>query len=322
MSKFIRPVNYVKFINNKILIITQPVISIFESYLSYNKRITTCQPVFIIGAPRTGSTVLYQAITNQLDTLYIDNLVCKFYRNLFFGVWLSHKIFNNNAHDCSRSTHGNTSSCGLRAPSECGGFWYRWLTTEKHFIDSTDVSNEVIEKIRKEILTPIRYFDKPMVFKNLNNGQRLRLLAKCFPDAKFIFVRRDPIFTAQSIIRAKRALNINDNEFWSVMPKNVEELKKLDGISQVIQQIYYIEKQIEEDRHLFPNDAFLDIHYSEMKDLNMVMERVKKHVTTKERKSFNKMIIKVKEVEKLPKEEFSRLKIDASKFDWNKYEIK
>jgi hypothetical protein len=30
----------------------------------------------MIGAPRTGSTILYQSLTNYFDLLYIDNLVC------------------------------------------------------------------------------------------------------------------------------------------------------------------------------------------------------------------------------------------------------
>ena len=34
-------------------------------------------PVFIIGAPRTGSTILYEYITNYLDIAYINSILSK-----------------------------------------------------------------------------------------------------------------------------------------------------------------------------------------------------------------------------------------------------
>lgn len=322
MNKFLNPKSYIKYLLSKSLLVSQPIINIIEANLSKKIKLTNSTPVFIIGAPRTGSTVLYQAITNQLDTLYFDNLVCKLYRNIFFGIWLSNKLFKNKAHNCSHAIHGNTSSCGLRAPSECGQFWYRWLPTNKHFIDNTDISKEAIKEIRNEISAPLSYFNKPMIFKNLNNGQRLRFLSKCFPEAKFIFIKRDPLYTAQSIIRAKRELNIDDNEFWSVMPRNVESLREIDGFSQVIQQIFFIEKQIEKDRHLFPKESFLDINYSEMADINEVMEKLKKFITPLERESYKRIIPQVEELEKLQPDEMAKLRNEVSKLDWLKYDIK
>ena len=192
MSKYLNPKNYIRFFISKFFSLVSPLIKVWEDkqIKKYASMPLKHQPVFIIGAPRTGSTILYQTITNQLDVLYIDNLVCHFYRNIFFGFWLSNKLFKQKAHNCFKSNHGNTSSCGLHAPSECGGFWYRWLPNDRHFIDYDDITDEMVEQIREEITAVINYFDKPLVFKNLNAGQRLRLLQRCFPEAKFIFTKR------------------------------------------------------------------------------------------------------------------------------------
>ena len=227
----------------------------------YSKSKIKHQPVFIVGSPRTGSTVLYQALTNQSDVLYFDNLTCRLNRIVFLGFWLSNKIYGKRAHNCFRSVHGNTSRGGGHAPSECGGFWYRWLPTDRHFINYEDLDYINCEQIKKEITAVTNYFDRPIVFKNLNSGQRLRLLNKLFPKAKIVFIRRENFYTAQSVLLSKRKLGIPDNKFWSIMPRNVKELENLEWADQIARQIYYLEEQILKDSKLFPKANCFEIDY-------------------------------------------------------------
>ena len=278
------------------------------------------QPVFIIGAPRTGSTILYQTITNQLDLLYIDNLSCRFNKNLFFGFWLSNKIFNNLAHNCFKSKHGDTSTCGNHAPSECGNFWYRWLSKENHFIQEEQITEKMVKEITEEITAVTNYFNKPVLFKNLNAGQRLRLLKKCFPEAKFIFVKRDPLFTAQSILKAKRKIKIADNTFWSVKPKNYKELGKLETYEQIVKQIYFIEKQIINDIKLFPQENILTIDYKDLGErFDGTIKKCQELINVKEKKSFNKAEVNLTERLSLDKKEIEQFTFEIKKLDWMEY---
>jgi len=322
MKKYFKISNYINFIINKIYLLLLPLIRKWEQkyYEKYSNQALKYQPVFIIGAPRTGSTILYQTLTNQLDVLYIDNLTCRFDKTLFFGFWLSDKIFQQKAHNCFKSNHGDTSKCGPHAPSECGSFWYRWLPTDRHFIDYDDITYEMIEEIRKEITTVINYFDKPIVFKNLNAGQRLRLLKKCFPDAKFIFIKREPLFTAQSILKAKRKVGIKDNDFWSVMPKNIKELKKLDSYEQIIKQIFYIEKQIVEDKNLFNENSFLILNYQQLgNNFNDVFNSCQNFLGVKMKDIFQEADIKLTEKISLDDEEVTKFQNEINKLDWKNY---
>ncbi|MDZ7795657.1 MAG: sulfotransferase [Candidatus Marinimicrobia bacterium] len=233
----------------------------------YGKQPLKHQPVFIIGAPRTGSTILYQVITNIFDVLYIDNLTCIFEKNIFYGFWLSKKLTKHKAHNNFKSYHGNTINYGLRAPSECGGYWYRWLPKDHHFIDYDEINGKIIEEIKQEITVIINYFDKPIVFKNLNAGQRLRLLTQCFPDAKFIFIKRTPLFTAQSIYKSRLKLNIPQNQVWGILPKNFKTLEKLDIFQLITRQIYLLEKQVRIDQELVKTGNFLTLNYEELEEL-------------------------------------------------------
>jgi len=255
---------YIKYFLNKTIEGFSPIIKALESRLveRYANQTLKHQPVFIIGAPRTGSTILYQTLTNLYDVLYVNNLVCMFNKNIFFGFWLSNKIFGDKPHNNFESYRGRTK--GLHSPSECGQFWYRWLPMDHHFIDYNDITPRIINEIQREITAVINYFDKPILFKNLNAGQRIRLITQCFPKAVFLFITRDPVQTAQSILNTKRCLGLDDNSYWSIMPPNVQELKNINGYEQVVKQVYYLEKQIVEDSFLSAKGSFYYIHYEDL----------------------------------------------------------
>ena len=221
-------------------------------------------PVFIIGAPRTGSTILYQALTNAYNVAYIDNTACAWHQNLRFGMWLSHKKYGNTPHNNFNADHGNTSEFGGHAPSECGGFWYRWLPKDRHFVDHQDITAKMLKGIRAEVLGVSAFHNKPILFKNLNAGQRLRLIKQAFPDAKIIFIRRDPRFVIRSILKARRKAGVREGDWWSIMPPNVGELKSLPEHKMCAAQVYFLEKQIEEDLALFPSENVKEIHLSEL----------------------------------------------------------
>ena len=247
MSKYLNPKNYIRFFISKFFSLVSPIIKVWEDkqIKKYASMPLKHQPVFIIGAPRTGSTILYQTITNQLDVLYIDNLVCHFYRNIFFGFWLSNKFFGQKAHNCFDSDHGNTN--GLHSPSECGAFWYRWLPKERHFINYDDITDTMVREIRDEITAAINYFDKPLVINNNNLGLRIRLLQKSFPNAKFIIADREPLWVAQSLLKARYRFFGTYEKWWSMLPENFKEIQKFNFHKQVVYQHYFINKRMYED---------------------------------------------------------------------------
>jgi len=253
MNKYLNPKNYINFAINRSLAWLEPIIHKWEkSYLEkFGSQPLKHQPIFIIGAPRTGSTILYQTLTNLYDVLYVDNLVCRFHKNLFFGFWLSNKLFGARPHNNYEADHGSTK--GLHAPSECGKFWYKWLPTDHHFIDYNEITEEMVRQIQKEISAIINYFNKPIVFGNNNAGLRIRLLTKCFPSAKFIFINREPLSVAISLLNAREKFFNDCRKWWSILPPNFNDLLYLPPHEQVIHQHYYINKQMLNDLFLFSN---------------------------------------------------------------------
>lgn len=227
--------------------------------------------VFLIGPPRTGSTILYQALTNFGDVSYIDNLTCMCRDALFFGSWLSHVGFGDAPHDNFQSEHGATAQFGLHCPSECGSFWYRWFPRDPHFVEADDLTPRQLSALATEINRVVHYFGRPFLIKNLVCGQRLRVLAKVFPDAKIIVVERDTNEVVRSILKARKVRNVREGAWWSVKPRGYEAYIDCPEPEMAHAQIRLIKEVIEEDTALFRPENVRTVNYSDF-DEDLVID--------------------------------------------------
>ena len=183
----------------------------------YQGKSSKNRPIFIIGAPRTGSTILYQVMTNCWDIGYINNFECSLHETIIAASKLSKIIFKYKSHNNFTAIHGETN--GLNSPSECGAFWYRWFPINRHFVDQGELTSKQQTDMRKVICGLINVKKKPLIFKNMNCGQRIRAFSKIFPDAVFLHCRRDPLFIAQSLLKVRKERYGDYNKWWSIMPK-------------------------------------------------------------------------------------------------------
>lgn len=247
-----------------------PFISVFERIILLQKtKKLDLNPVFIVGAPRTGSTILYQVLTNNCDITYIDNLMCKWHRNIIFGYWLSRKRFSNRPHENFDSEYGDTNKYSQHAPSECGKFWYRWLSRRDHYADLNNISEQGLRGMQKNINLLMSFSGKPVIFKNLNAGQRLKIISDIFPNAKIIYIKREAKYVVLSVLNARKKNNIPEHVWWGIKPKNFRELLSLEEKKMVSSQITSIEKQINKDIKLFYCDNVKIINYNELSELNI-----------------------------------------------------
>ena len=262
MHKYLNPKNYLRYFLNRSIDLSSIALQPVEKYLAKkygDEGIKKYPPVFIIGAPRTGSTIFYQVITNYWDIGYINNLECLFYRNIIFGEFLSQKIFKSKYHNNFKAYHGATN--GYNSPSECGSFWYRWFPSDRHFVGVDELTELQKREMRRVVYAMIALKRKPLFFKNMNCGQRIGALSQIFPEALFIYCARNPLYTAQSLLETRKRVYGNYNTWWSIMPKEYHKLQSLRPIEQVVAQIHYIEKQINKDLEKYYSDKWIKLEY-------------------------------------------------------------
>lgn len=273
--------------------------------------------VFLVGAPRSGSTIFYQKITNELDCIYPDNLVEMNRENLFLGFKRSADYFKYTAHNTDKSKFGDTTKHSLNAPSENGFFWYKWLPVGRDYVEAEEISAESIVEIRKLFSAIINYHQKPLIIKNLKMGMRLDVLKKAFPEARIIQINREPYFNAQSIYLVRKKLS-NPNQWWSVMPPNyLELLNKKNIMQQSVAQVYYLRKQISKDLEKnYPGD-YLNIDYMKLNEWKHILNKVSSFIGYNgKRPGYQNTSFVNADVIKLDAEEFNELKKTVNSYDW------
>ncbi|NOX63646.1 MAG: sulfotransferase, partial [Chloroflexi bacterium] len=213
-------------------------------------------PIFILGAPRCGSTLFYQVLVQAFDVAYLSNLHCRFFcAPSLVERWLFPLIPRSEW--SYRSFHGQTH--GKTAPSECAPFWYRFFPRDPQAIRELDEANQ------KAFRLAIRRFgqaaQRPLLFKNLMNALRLLPLAQALPEALFLVLHRRPLPLARSLLHARKRTFGHYDTWWSARPPRVDELLSLPPHEQVVEQIIAIYEGVDQARAIIGPHRFLDMTY-------------------------------------------------------------
>ena len=214
-------------------------------------------PMFILGAPRTGSTLLYQTLVQSLAVGYLNNAQAMLHgAPLLVARWGGHRPPGGEF----RSDLGLTR--GWSGPSEAGAFWYRWFPRDVPHVSDQDVAVGTLLSLRQVVGALTRRLG-PMLFKNLTNSMRIRVLASLFPEARFVVVERDLLWTAQSILLARIQVHGNPTRWWSVRVPGWQRLQALPPEEQVTSQVVEIDRIIDADARLVGAERFLRVRYED-----------------------------------------------------------
>lgn len=204
---------------------------------------STPEPIFIIGAPRVGSTVLFQSLIAKYQMAYFSNI-----HSFFFSQPCLADIFVRTMRFCGfrhnhslKSNFGFTS--GMLGPSEAG-------STFRYWFGDADFSLKYHVTDRRQVISAVATLSKaakaPLISKNLFNSMRLKEILECFPNAFLVWMQRDHISTAQSILKMRRSIHGTEKKWVSVGVPNQQDIQQLPPEKQVRRQIVEIENYIED----------------------------------------------------------------------------
>ena len=191
-------------------------------------------PVFIIGAPRTGSTLLFQAMLGQFSLSYISNAMALMpsLMTRFCKIWP--RLAVNYDGNIRQSQYGFVP--GMFSPNEAGRLCRKWFEEDGNEKDAICTM--------ASLFSITRY---PVLIKNIFNSNRLGNIRKIFPESRFIFIKRDPLFAAQSILIARKKIMGSYEQWWSIRPDGYRRVIGRSPFYQVLWQIQSIEDKILND---------------------------------------------------------------------------
>jgi hypothetical protein len=231
-------------------------------------------PVFMIGAPRSGTTLIYQLLLNRFKFTYFSNFIAKHAENPVAAAIVQKLIYENNSQFGFTSRYGSTE--GELGPSEFGELWYRWFPRVPNiYVQKKSVSRKALKELRNVLLGVMAVNMKPILIKNTFNSMRIAPLVEAFPESSFIVCHREPQYVAQSLLRGRIDLFGNKNAWWSVPPKEYGQIKDHYAWEQVAEQVHYIYKQIAEDEKRYGSERFCHVNYADMcKDPNRTLSEI------------------------------------------------
>ncbi|PWE33030.1 hypothetical protein DDZ14_08050, partial [Maritimibacter sp. 55A14] len=175
--------------------------------------------VFILSAPRSGTSLFYELMVTRYRFAYFSNLAHRFWKTPVAASRLGRRLIDRHK-AAYRSDYGHIA--GWSAPNEGGWIWQRWLA-DGPWCDETALPSLPVAEMRATLGAMSDLFDAPFVNKNVMHSNRVRLLDAIFPGCLFIEVRRDRADTARSIIRAQerdKGPARSPDEWWSVRPSD------------------------------------------------------------------------------------------------------
>lgn len=231
----------------------------------HSDKLTPKMPiVLIMGCPRSGSTLMMQYLASQNIFSYPSNLIARYYKNPEIGILsqLALKDLINSNEFTYNSNLGKTK--GILAPSE---FWYFW---REHFQFSkyNYLTDKEIKSINTSVFTnQLASFEihtgLPLLMKGMILNWNIPFLHKIYPKFIFINLKRDTIANAQSLLQARKSFFNNENNWYSFKPLEFENLKELSPIEQVVGQVHYTQRAIENGLNNIPHPNQININYED-----------------------------------------------------------
>lgn len=226
--------------------------------------------VFIVGCARSGSTLLYQFLSQHLEVCFPTNFLSRFYANPYLGALAQvvmtdldtkHELLADHVKDFSyQSQLGKTT--GVLSPHE---FWYFW----RRYFDFSDIqklSDSEIDAVDwkgfNNSLNGLQaVFQRPLLMKAMIVNWNLLSLVERVPNAHVIYIRRDVADNAASIYKARNEFFGDVAQWYSFKPPEYPQLVSRSPEEQVVGQVICTNQAIEEQLSKMSKQAYSVIDY-------------------------------------------------------------
>ncbi|MGH9162818.1 MAG: sulfotransferase, partial [Vicinamibacteraceae bacterium] len=228
--------------------------------------------VFIVGAPRSGTTLTLQWLAASGRFAYPSNLLARFFAAPYIGSRIQQLLTDPamDYHDELRSATregcewvsdlGKTR--GLLQPHEFSYYWRRFFPIDQAR-KLTDAELEASDPagFAAGWASIEAAFDKPVAAKGILLQYNLLNLAEWLPKAIFVHTRREPIHNIQSLLSARQRVYGTPTAWFSVRPPEFEWLQHEDPYTQVAGQVLFTNESITRELAVLPRHRAMQIDY-------------------------------------------------------------
>lgn len=217
----------------------------------------------VVGAPRSGTSLLYQVLASGLDISYVSNLVAAFWLAPSYGLQLAKKLGVDRLQSNFSSRFGRTE--GVAEPHEFGYFW-------NHHLGYPDLAergpehDDAIdwERLRRVLVTMSHRAGRPVAFKPMLLVWHLETMLRHMPGTCYVWIRREQRDTALSLLKMRQSLYGTLDRWASLKPVAAAGLDGEPPWRQVAAQVVLLENHLEDVHRRLGDEHMLAVRYERL----------------------------------------------------------
>lgn len=223
------------------------------------RKIEFEKPIFIVGAPRSGTSLLYRFLAQHNDLGWFShNTVKNFLTEKFLRfISLRRRIFGLNNIPYPIGGFNPRFFSTIESPVEGGLLWD--LVFQGDWDASISEQNlNIIKKTIKEILANKK--KKRFLSKYPRNSIKIPLIDQAFPNSKFIHIVRDGRAVVNSMIRRSG----EDPSGYFGIPLKTNDIQEMNKIQKHSVQWVQVIESIRNDAKYLQPDQFFEVKYEDL----------------------------------------------------------
>ena len=221
------------------------------------------KPIFIVGTPRSGTTILYDLMACHKDLAWFSQFDLKEMLSEEFiqFEYLRRRIFEIRKLPFSRDGFEVRFTTSFETPHEFGLFWNKWIT--KSWANASDVSITAYEGLRYAVNNLlIRKGKKRFLNKNPGNSIKIEYLNQVFPGAVFVNIIRDGRPVVCSMTRGSRVFK-NPNGYFGLPLKKNNQMD-FDLFERHARQWIEVNEEIQRAKNNLEKDQYYELKYEDL----------------------------------------------------------
>jgi hypothetical protein len=209
-------------------------------------------PLFVVGAPRTGTTLALQILAGGFRFAWFTNASND---RPLAPVWSAWRSLRAHPIEASfTSDYGRIE--GPSAPSDGWRVLKRWFPL---YDDPAPV--ERLGELRTTVRLLERLFGAPFLLKNNHNSTRIDALAELFGGALFVHVTRSLPEASASLLEARARHRVPLGAWWSASPPAEHGRTFTSELEQVVRTLRGLDALVGASLARLPPDRWLAIDY-------------------------------------------------------------
>ncbi|MCA9084343.1 MAG: sulfotransferase [Planctomycetaceae bacterium] len=236
------------------------ILSAFEKRRSQQETSSGHPVLLIIGAPRSGTTLVYQVLAQYLDVTFPTNLSAMFPKSPLSVSRLIRFLPRLKTTDF-RNFYGQTTH--LRGPNDAFHVWDQWLGSDRYH-PKTQLDDNTIRNMQSCLASWTECYGRPFLNKNNRNTSCMKLLADTIPAARFIVVKRHPMAVVQSLVKAREDVQGNKHVGWGLQSATTSaEADSLAYVDDVCRQVRSIESELQRQIDAVAPERIFEMTYED-----------------------------------------------------------